>query len=70
MFPKILHFEEVAQDELEPALKLIEVPTIGLASAPSATNPIGACVLIYKGDANWSSTCVCFVIFFEKHRTF
>lgn len=58
------HFEEVTSNELAHALKLSEVAPIELTSASSAVNPTGACVLIYKGDANWFGTCVCFVIFF------
>lgn len=46
-------------DELVSAFKLSEVAPIGLTSAPSAANPIGVCVLIYKGDINWFDTCVC-----------
>lgn len=64
LFFKILHFKEETLDELTFALKLREDAPIGLTSASSVVNPIGACVLSYKKGANWSDTCVCFVIFF------
>lgn len=51
------------------ALKLREEAPIGLASAHSAANPIGACVLSFKGGAKWFDTCV-FHNFFKKHCTF
>lgn len=53
-------------DQLVSALKLREEAPIGLASAPCVANPIDAYVLNFKGGANWSGTCVCFVIFFKN----
>lgn len=52
------------------ALQIKEVTPIGLTYARGAVNPIGACVLGFKGGANWSGTYVCCVIFLKNNVHF